>query len=458
MFTELQLEEPLIKAVKEMGYTKPTDIQQKAIPIVKAGRDLVGQSETGSGKTAAFGLPLLEKVEPGRGIQALILVPTRELAEQVCSELKKFSKYKRLNIIPVYGGVSITPQMDKLRFCEIVVATPGRTIDHLERRTINLSKVKILVLDEADRMLEMGFIDQMRHIMQHIPEQRQTLLFSATMPPEIQEIARHYLNNPEKVKTSVHVDKSKLTQGYHQVGSRDKVSLLIHLIKETGGAQAIVFCATREATDFVARNLYKNQISSMAIHGGLSQAKRTRTLEMFHHNKLQILVATDVAARGLDIKDVGFIFNFDIPKSAQDYTHRIGRTARAGASGKAVSLLSDRDHDNFRRILEDRSLNITPLETPQFERVQVGGGFSKHQQHGRMDFREGGHRREGGRFGGHQRSGEQREGPSRFGQRGGQGRPGERSHGKFGGHSRSGDRREGHSERRDFGFRGANRR
>ncbi len=397
----IRLSPELEKAVLDLGFSELTEIQEKAIPLLQQGHDVIGQSYTGSGKTLAFGVPSLEKVRRGEGIQLLIVVPTRELCNQVAKEMHKFSKYKPAKIVEVYGGVSINPQMDALQRAEVVVCTPGRLLDHMHRRTINLSKVKILVLDEADKMFEMGFIDDVKEIISALPKERQTLLFSATMSEDVLLIVHRYMRSPMKVKTQTHVDKSQLAQEFYDVDSRDKFSLLVHLLKQQREGLCIVFCATRSMADVLGKNLQKQGFQAQALHGGLSQHRRAQVMEAFHHNKLDVLIASDVAARGIDIKDVGLVINYDLPKTSKEYIHRIGRTARAGSSGKVISLLASQDHDNFRRILEDRSLAITEVKVPQLERVFLersqqrrpfGRSFPPRRDH-RDNFRGRGYRR-----------------------------------------------------------------
>ncbi len=365
----LNLQPELKKAFEELGFLVLTDIQRKTIPLILEGKDVIGQSQTGSGKTAAFGFPLLNKLTQGKGIQALILVPTRELCEQVTTEMKKFSKYKKMNITPVYGGVSINPQITSLIHADIVVATPGRMLDHINRNTVKLNNVTILVLDEADKMFEMGFVDDVKKIISYTPKNRQTLLFSATISQQVHDIVVHYMKNPEKIKVQSYVDQGKMIQHFYSVNARDKFSLLVHILKHQAKGLTIIFCATRSRVDVLSKNLYKQGIQSQRLHGGLSQNRRKQSIEMFHNNKADILVASDVAARGLDIKNVAHIINYDIPKTSKDYIHRIGRTARAGKEGKVISLLSEQDHDNFRSVQADRSLIIEPLKLPEFQRI-----------------------------------------------------------------------------------------
>jgi len=398
---ELQLSPQILKAVQALGFKEPTQIQAKCIPELKKGKDVAGQSSTGSGKTAAFGLPILEKIEPGKGLQCLVLTPTRELCVQVSEALQSFSKFTNIRVTAVYGGVSINPQIHAIPRADIVVGTPGRILDHMERRTIHFGKVRFLVLDEADKMFEMGFIEDVERIISHVPKERQTMLFSATLSASINHLVNKYLRNPVTIKSEIHVAKHLLKQTYYVIRTHEKFSLLAHFIKKNPKGLAIVFCGTRRGVDQVSRNLKTQGIKAMAIHGGLTQNKRSHALELLKKEHIHILVATDVAARGLDIKNVAFVYNYDVPKTAEEYVHRIGRTARAGAEGDAITLLAEHDFENFNRVLSDRSLHIVKGEVPQFEKLQ----FQKQERegYGQGGGREGpryGGRREGGRSGG----------------------------------------------------------
>ncbi len=351
-FSDLPVDKGITKALEEIGFIEMTDVQVHTIPAALEGKDLIVQSITGSGKTAAFGVPIVEKAQYGKGIRAAIIGPTRELVNQVSGEIQKFSKHKRLNIATVFGGVSLEPQMQKLRHADIVVGTPGRMLDHMQRGTLRMGGVKILVLDEADRMLDMGFIDDIRKIISQTPQSRQTMLFSATMPDEIVDIARRFMRHPIKIMGERHISAHLLKHYYYDIVQDEKLSLLEHLIKKEKPHLALIFCATRGMTDFVARELERAGVEARAIHGGMGQDSRMRVLEGFHRGRPHILVATDVAARGLDIKNVSHIFNYDIPKTAEDYTHRVGRTARFGKTGQTVSLLGKQDHAAFRKIVQ----------------------------------------------------------------------------------------------------------
>jgi len=367
---------------------------------------------TGSGKTAAFGFPMLEKVVKGRGLQALVLTPTRELCVQVADNLVSYSQFLRFNIVSVYGGVGINPQIDALRTADIVVGTPGRILDHLQRRTINLQGVKFMVLDEADRMFDMGFIDDVERILSQTARSRQTMLFSATMPESILDLVRKHLKDPEIVKEKIFVDQSLLRQVFYDVPTYDKFSLLVHLLKNKTPGLAIIFCGTKREVDVITRNLKLQGLKVMAVHGGLSQNRRLEAVESLKKSEIPILVATDVAARGLDIRGISHIYNYDVPKSAEDYTHRIGRTARAGEKGSAVTILSERDHDIFRRILWEGNLKLHKEALPNFERVRFNTEATRERRFGRgMPRREGsGFPRSGPRQGG-------RTGGPRFGGR-----------------------------------------
>jgi ATP-dependent RNA helicase DeaD len=379
-FEEMQIEEKLMKAIRELGFLELTEIQKKAIPDVLKGHDVIGQSMTGSGKTLVFGIPLLHNFQPGKGIQALIIAPTRELANQIAESFQKYAKYMKVSVSVVFGGVSIEPQISSLRHADIAVGTPGRLLDHINRRTIDLKHVRVLVLDEADRMLDMGFIDDIKDILRYIPKERQTLLFSATIPREIEFLARRFMKDPLLIRTQSFVSKSKMKQFYYNVLENDKLSLLIHLIKKEKPHLAIVFCNTKRETDFVSRILEENDIEAKAIHGDLSQAVRTHVLDGFHKGKIHILVATDVAARGLDIKDVTHIFNYDLPHDAENYTHRIGRTARIGKEGKIISLLCSKDHEAFRRIIRTHEVeNLFEKEFPKIKIVRPARHYSRYE-------------------------------------------------------------------------------
>ncbi len=369
-FEELGIDRDILKNIADMGFTEPTAIQEKCIKPIIEGKDVIGKSETGSGKTLAFGCGIIQN-RIKKGIGAIVLAPTRELAVQVSESLSDYSKQLSLSVVPIYGGVSISNQTNQLRKANIVVATPGRLLDHMQRGSIDLSQVQVIVLDEADRMVDMGFIDDVKKIMSACPKERQTLLFSATMSEEIKKIEKRYMKNPVRMLTEDYVDPSKLFQVYYDVSPVKKFSLLVHLLKgDDDEGLKLVFCNTKREVDFITSNLNYNGIEAIAIHGGYTQAKRTKTMDNFRNQKVKVLVCTDVAARGLDIPGVSHVYNYDLPQDRKDYVHRIGRTARAGEKGKVINILAPKDHDNFSRIME-LGIKVEKGETPETSSVNI---------------------------------------------------------------------------------------
>ena len=370
-FKILGISEPVLRSIRDERFESPSEIQEKSIPLIIAGKDVIAGSATGSGKTLAFAAGILKNAEKGRGIQALVLTPTRELAEQVAQALSKFSRYKPLEIIAVYGGVGINPQIRGLKTADVVVGTPGRLLDHIARNTLRLGKVRTLVLDEADRMFDMGFKDDVEKIIRKCPQERQTLLFSATINKEVVQLSRRYMHEPLQVSVDSFVDPKKLVQTYYDVADDQKFSLLLHLLKNENSDLVMVFCNTKRNTDKVTKNLRFSGIDALAIHGGLTQYKRNDVMQQFHTGKFCVLVCTDVAARGLDIHGVSHVYNYDIPRESKQYIHRIGRTARAGAEGKAINILSRTDYDNFGRVLKENDVEITEEPLPAFAKAAI---------------------------------------------------------------------------------------
>ncbi len=370
-FKILGISEPVLRAIKDERFDSPSEIQEKSIPLIIAGKDVIAGSATGSGKTLAFAAGILKNTQKGRGIQALVLTPTRELAEQVAQALLRFSKYNPLEIIAVYGGVGINPQIRGLKTADVVVGTPGRLLDHIGRNTLRLGKVNTLVLDEADRMFDMGFKDDVEKIIRKCPDDRQTLLFSATINKEVVQLSRRYMHEPLQVSVDSFVDPAKLVQTFYDVADDHKFSLLLHLLKNENSDLVMVFCNTKRNTDKVTKNLRFSGIDALAIHGGLTQNKRNDVMERFHTGKFCVLVCTDVAARGLDIRGVSHVYNYDIPRESKQYIHRIGRTARAGAEGKAINILSRTDYDNFGRVLKENGVQITEEPLPAFAKAAI---------------------------------------------------------------------------------------
>ncbi|MBM3365044.1 MAG: DEAD/DEAH box helicase [Betaproteobacteria bacterium] len=356
-FAELGLADPIVRAVTEHGYTQPTPIQLQAIPAVLKGGDLLAGAQTGTGKTAGFTLPMLQRLNGGkrpapRHVRALVLTPTRELAAQVNESVVCYGKYLKLSSEVVFGGVNINPQIQKLsRGVDILVATPGRLLDLMQQGALNLSSVEILVLDEADRMLDMGFIRDIRKVLAALPPKRQNLLFSATFADEIKALADSLLNQPQTIEVARRNSTVEVIgQKIHPVDRDKKHQLLAHLITEHRWFQVLVFTRTKHGANRLAEQLGKSGISAMAIHGNKSQAARTRALSEFKSAKLQALVATDIAARGIDIDQLPYVVNYDLPNVPEDYVHRIGRTGRAGATGEAVSLVCVDEHALLRDI------------------------------------------------------------------------------------------------------------
>ncbi len=366
-FEELGLSAQLTKALAENGFKAPFPIQETAIPLILQGKDVVGQAHTGTGKTAAFGLPILQQIKPGGPVQVLILAPTRELAVQVTDEINRFAKYTGIKSVTIYGGQSINLQLDKLRRgVQIIVATPGRLIDHIKQGSIILDDVRFVVLDEADRMLDMGFIDDIKFILFYVNEDRQTCLFSATMPPEILRLADEYMrqNKIEHVRLNEEeITLETIDQSYLVVEEREKFKHLTDFIRRNQNAksQTIVFAATKQRADRLAYKLRQEGFSAVTIHGDLSQKQRDYAMHKFKKGAEDILVATDIAARGIDVPAIGNVINYDVPEDPNVYFHRIGRTARALGEGKAISLVSNDRVSDFGRILAKTKLPIRKL-------------------------------------------------------------------------------------------------
>ncbi len=345
-FKQLSLIAPLLKAITETGYTHPTAIQQKAIPIVLQGNDLIGCAQTGTGKTAAFALPLLQRLEetktPGKlvPIRALILTPTRELAIQIGDNINLYRKYLKLNYCTIFGGVSQEKQVKEIKKgVDILVATPGRLLDLMNQKIVSLDKIEILILDEADNMLDMGFIHDIKKILTKVPSKRQTLFFSATMPPNIRKFAHGILHKPFEVDvTPVSSTAEKVNQSVFFVEKKEKIKLLTSLLKKLKHERTIVFSRTKHGADKIVKLLAKNGLRAAAIHGNKSQNARQKALGEFKDSHLKILIATDIAARGIDIEQLPLVINYDLPNVPETYVHRIGRTGRAGQEGKAISF------------------------------------------------------------------------------------------------------------------------
>lgn len=361
-FEDLPISPELKRGIADLGFTEMFPIQERAIPRLLDSRDVVGQAKTGSGKTCAFGLPLIQKLDwKSRHVQGLVLVPTRELCVQVASDLGKYAKYTPVRATTIYGGVDIEKQFRELRSgVQIVVGTPGRVIDHLKRGTLLLDRLSVLVLDEADRMLDMGFIDDIEYILRQTPRRKQVSLWSATIDENTRFLSRRYMQNPEMILVSKdEIAVEEIDQRYIRVAAYEKLEILEKLIRHLGIDRAMIFCQMRETVDELTQQLKRDGFDVEAIHGQLSQARREQVLDAFRNWRLSLLVATEVAARGLDIEDVPFIINYEVPSDPLMYFHRIGRTARAGKSGVAITLASFEEEDALRDI---QSLTSTPIK------------------------------------------------------------------------------------------------
>jgi ATP-dependent RNA helicase DeaD len=361
-FADLAPSHEIQRAIADLGFEEPTPIQALAIPVIRAGRDVIGQAHTGTGKTAAYGIPLLEQIDPrNRTIQALVLCPTRELAIQVSEELTRLAKYRRgIIIIPVYGGQSLERQLSVLaRGVQVVIATPGRLLDHIRRRSISLGGVKFVVLDEGDVMLDMGFIEDIEAILAGTPKGRQTVLFSATVPDGIRDLSRGYMRDPQTIRV-VH---EKLTvpgieQRYYQVAEQEKLDSLTRLLEEYNPEISLIFCNTKRRTDVLARRLRARGYLAEKLNGDMTQGQRERVMAKFRKGEIGILVATDVAARGIDVEGIDAVFNYDVPNDPEYYVHRIGRTARAGRGGRSFTLVTGMDAEKIRDIQRYAKIKI----------------------------------------------------------------------------------------------------
>ncbi len=375
-FDALGLNDAMVRMCDSVGYVTPTDIQQQTIPLVLGGQDLIGQAKTGTGKTAAFALPIIQRLEPRtKNPAAVVLTPTRELAVQVAGEFERLSKdVDGFQVLACYGGASIRPQIDQLeRGVSVVVGTPGRVMDLMRRGNLSLDKAMIVVLDEADRMLDMGFIGDIEWTLERTPKARQTMLFSATMPEDVRTLANRYMRNPVYIRVSTDDDMTveSTDQMYVRVGRRNKIWALSKILDEDKPDLTIVFCNTIVAVEMVARRLYEVGYSVDELHGDLRQAKRERVLDKFRESKVRILVASDVAARGLDIEETSMVVNYDIPEDPESYVHRIGRTSRMGRKGKAVTFVTNQEMHYLEAIEQWANTSIDLVELPTSDKDRV---------------------------------------------------------------------------------------
>ena len=365
IFGDLELDRKIISALKDMGFEEPSPIQSQTIPLVLEGKDVIGQAQTGTGKTAAFGIPIMQNIQSDhRALQALVMTPTRELAIQVSEELRKIGRTKRIKTLPVYGGQPIDRQIRALRSgVQVVIGTPGRLLDHIRRQTIRLDHVRFLILDEADEMLDMGFVEDMEEIMRHLPEERQTMLFSATMPLSIRSLSKKYMKDPATISISREALTVPLIDQYYYE-SKDKLEGLCLVLDAEVSGKLIVFCRTKKGVDELASSLESRGYLADALHGDLSQNQRDRVMKRFREGKSDILVATDVAARGLDIENITHVVNYDIPQDTESYVHRIGRTGRAGNKGVAMTFITPREYRQLKLIERTAKTKIQRRQLP----------------------------------------------------------------------------------------------
>lgn len=370
-FGELGLSEKILKTIEGIGYEEPTRIQEEVIPVILEGKDVIAQAQTGTGKTAAFGMPLIDMLEEDGGLQAIILLPTRELAIQVAGEMRKFAKYERLKEVAIYGGQPIDRQIRTLKMgVNIVVGTPGRILDHLNRRTLNLSKIKYVILDEADEMLDMGFIEDIESILKGINEDRQTLLFSATMPAEIKSIARKHMKSPKTITVMPkEVTVSTVKQYYVNVTEANKLDIFTKILDASDIQSGLIFCRTKKNVDELVESLQALGYSVEGIHGDYNQNHRLNSINKFKDGVIDFLVATDVAARGLDIENITHVFNYHIPENPEAYVHRIGRTGRAGRTGVAITLVQPREFKLLKTIEQYTKSKIISMAIPKVKDV-----------------------------------------------------------------------------------------
>jgi len=438
-FQDLGLSDDVLKGIEEQGFAEAFAIQEAVIPVLLSGRDVVGQAHTGSGKTAAFALSMLQQIQPKRGIQGLVMAPTRELAMQISDEIKKFGKYTGIKVTTIYGGQGMGIQLDALqRGVEIIVATPGRLIDHLKRGSIELRNIKHIVLDEADTMLDMGFIDDIQFILDLAPEDRTMSLYSATMPTQILRLSEDYLNNPKQFLLDADdLSGEGIDQSFLVIKDRDKFKHLLDFIKPIKG-QCIVFCSTKYRTRDVQKYLHQEKYDAVAIEGDMSQHRREQSMSKFRNGRAMILVATDIASRGIDVPRVELVVNYDVPNVEMVYFHRIGRTARAGAKGKAVTFVSYSSVGDWNLIKRQIKVPLRDLNQEMGIEISIPDPLKRQTPSRRYggQSRSGYSRGGGGRHGGYSRGG----GRSRDDRGGGKRRSNDRNGGSggnsYGGRSR----------------------
>lgn len=371
-FDQFRLSENILKGIYDLGFEEPSPIQVECIPAVLSGLDVIGQAQTGTGKTAAFGIPVLERIDPQNvSVQSIIITPTRELAIQVSEELRRIGRFKRVKTLSIYGGQSIGRQIKALKQgVHVVVGTPGRLLDHLHRGTLTTDQVRAIVLDEADEMLDMGFIDDIESVLEFVPKERQLLLFSATMPEAIRELAKKYMNAPKYITVNRgEVTAPIIKQIYYRVLENFKVDALCRILDSEEGELSIIFCRTKKGVDELTEALQARGYLAGGLHGDMAQQQRDRVMNSFRQGEIELLIATDVAARGIDVGSVSHVINYDIPQDVESYVHRIGRTGRAGRKGVALTLVTPREMKQLRLIEKETGSRLSPRELPTLEEV-----------------------------------------------------------------------------------------
>jgi len=381
-FKELKVRDDIIASLLRQGISQPTQVQELAIPLVMQGKDVVAQSKTGSGKTLAYAIPLVQNLKNEKGVKALIIAPTRELCSQIAKEIGKISE-RSLFIQTAYGGVGIEPQIRNMPRTDILVGAPGRLLDLINRHVLRLDKLQILVLDEGDHMFDMGFIKDIDKIIRATPKDRQTLLFSATVPNEIKHLIDRYMNEPQYIKTAQHVEAHLLKQYFYYVPQAMKMAVMVNLLKNEKSELSLVFCSTKRGANMLAKVIRANGINVEALHGNISQAKRESTTSRFKHGDIKVVVATDLAARGLDINKISHVYNFNVPNPLVVYTHRIGRTARIGKEGAAISIVSENEAELFRPVYNTFRDKITELQvTPELSAPIIAAAAEERRRFG----------------------------------------------------------------------------
>jgi len=397
-FSEFKISSNLVKDLESHGIVNPTVVQEKVIPLVLTGKDVLVQSETGSGKTIGFAVPTIELIEKTGKVNILVIAPTRELAKQISEEFEKFSKTKGLRTATVYGGVSIDKQIFQVRTADIVVGTPGRILDLLERRVLNLTYVKYFVMDEADRMLDMGFIDDINNIIRHLPKEHHSMMFSATVNNRIIGLAEKYMKSPEKIILENVLKPGILKQCFYNTNDKEKLPLLVSILKKLENPLVLVFCNTKYKTRFVADTLRLNGVKAECLNGDMTQFMRENALKNFAEGKTKVLVATDIAARGIHVEDITHVINYDLSDLEENYIHRIGRTARNGKKGTAIILFTERDWVSMDRVMKKHGADIEELKYDFLDIIRVAKKDSGRRDSGRRNFgRRDSGRRDSGR-------------------------------------------------------------